>query len=239
MLLVLGFEEYTKLILKLFSKLLNKKNARKCQFLYSSCMRIIEMSYPNRVVKRLLEDRIEFKFYAAEKHLQILSDLEAKGETPNDSRTRLNWEIEIEELLFHLIGAMDCLLDRINDRLNLKLETRNVTITNVCKKLRLKKRNDLIKELWDLLNPRNPIRSWLKIVIDLRNTGVHRSIINVRLDKGNMHICFTEYSDSDLEIIPYLDDRIQRMRDLIDNIISREPLLRREYPPKRRSKFVG
>ena len=192
------------------------------------------MSDPNRVVKRLLEDRIEFKFYAVEKHLQILSDMEAEGETPNNSRARLNWEIEIEELLFHLIGAMDCLLDRINERLNLKLETRNVTTINVCKKLRMNKRNDLIKELWDLLNPRNPVRSWLKIVTDLRNTSTHRSIINVRFAKGNMHITLTEDSDSDLEIIPYLDDRIQKMRDLIDTIISREPLLSRKYPSKKR-----
>ena len=197
-------------------------------------MRIIEMSNPNRVVNRLLEDRIEFKFYAAEKHLQILSDMEAKGETPNDSMGRLNWEIEIEELLFHLIEAMDCLLDRINERLNLKLEARNVTITNVCKKLRLKKRNDLIRELWDLLNPRNPIRSWLKIVIDLRNIGTHRSIINVRFAKGNMHITLTEDSNSNLEIIPYLDDRIQRMRELIDNIIRKELLLTRKLPAKKR-----
>lgn len=198
------------------------------------------MSNPNRVVKRLLEDRIEFKFYAAEKHLQILNDMEAKGETPNDSRARLNWEIEIEELLFHLIGAMDCLLARINERLNLQLESRNLTSINICKKLRLNKRNGLIKELWDLLNPRNPNRSWLKIVTDLRNTEPHRSIVNIRFEKGNMHITLAEDSDSNLEIIPYLDDRIQRMRDLIDTIISREPLLRSEYPPKmRRSKFVG
>lgn len=54
-----------------------------------------------------------------------------------------------------------------------------------------------------------------------------------------MHISFIDDSDSDLEIISYLDDRIQRMRDLIDNIIRREPLLRREYLPKRRSKYVG
>jgi hypothetical protein len=196
------------------------------------------MSDPNRVVKRLLEDRIEFKFYAVEKHLQILSDMEANGETPDNPRARLNWEIEIEELLFHLIGAMDCLLDRINERLNLKLEIRNVTTINVSKKLRMNKRNDFIKELWDLLNPRNPIRSWLKIMIDLRSTGTHRSIINVRFAKGNMHITLTEDSDSDLEIIPYLDDRIQKMRDLIDTIISREPLLSRKYPSKRRSKYV-
>lgn len=192
------------------------------------------MSNPNRIVKKLLEDRIEFKFYAAEKHLQILSDMEAEGETPDNSKGSLNWEIEIEELLFHLIGAMDYLLVRINERLNLKLETRKVTAINVCKKLRLKKRNDLIKELWDLLNPRNPVRSWLKILTDLRYTDTHRSIINVSFAGGNRRITFVEDPKSELEIIPYLDDRIQRMRDLIDNIIRKDPSLRRKLAPKKR-----
>jgi len=192
------------------------------------------MSNPNRISKKLLEDRIEFKFYAAEKHLQILSDMEAKGETPNNSQGRLNWEIEIEELLFHLIGAMDYLLLRINERLNLKLESRKVTAINVCKKLRLKKRNDLIKELWDLSNPRNPVRSWLKILTDLRNTGTHRSIINVSFAGDNTRITFVEDPKSELEIIPYLDDRIQRMRDLIDNIIRKDPSLGRKLAPKKR-----
>ena len=192
------------------------------------------MSNPNRIVKKLLEDRIELKFYAAEKHLQILSDMEAEGETPDNSKGRLNWEIEIEELLFHLIGAMDYLLVRINERLNLKLETRKVTAINVCKKLRLKKRNDLIKELWDLLNPRNPVRSWLKILTDLRNTDTHRSIINVSFAGGNRRITFVEDPKSELEIIPYLDDRIQRMRDLIDNIIRKDPSLGRKLAPKKR-----
>ena len=192
------------------------------------------MSNPNRIVKKLLEDRIELKFYAAEKHLQILSDMEAEGETPDNSKARLNWEIEIEELLFHLIGAMDYLLLRINERLNLKLETRKVTAMNVCKKLRLKKRNDLIRELWDLLNPRNPVRSWLKILTDLRNTDTHRSIINVSFAGGNTHITFVEDPKSELEIIPYLDDRIQRMRDLIDNIIRKDPSLRGKLAPKKR-----
>jgi len=192
------------------------------------------MSNPNRIVKKLLEDRIEFKFYAAEKHLQILSDMEAEGEIPDNSKARLNWEIEIEELLFHLIGAMDYLLVRINERLNLKLESRKVTAINVCRKLRLKKRNDLIKELWDLLNPRNPVRSWLKILTDLRNTDTHRSIINVSFAGGNRRITFVEDPKSELEIIPYLDDRIQRMRDLIDNIIRKDPSLRGKLAPKKR-----
>jgi hypothetical protein len=193
---------------------------------------MIEM--PNTTVKALLENRIEFKFYAAEKHLQVLSDMQAKGETPNNSVGRLNWELEIEELLFHLVDAMDCLLVRINERLNLGLENRKVNAINVCKKLRLKKRNDLIKELWDLLNPHNRVRSWLKILTDLRNTGTHRSIINISFAGGNMNITFVEDPESDSDIIPYLDDRIQRMRDLIDNIIRKEPLLSRKYPPKKR-----
>jgi len=193
---------------------------------------MIEMS--SKTAKALLEDRIEFKFYAAEKHLQILSDMQAKGKTPNNSDGRINWELEIEELLFHLIGTMDCLLVRINERLNLGLENRKVNAINVCKKLRLKKRNDLIKELWDLLNPHNRVRSWLKILTDLRNTGMHRSIINISFAGGNMNITFVEDPQADSDIIPYLDDHIQRMRDLIDNIIRKEPLLRRKYPPKKR-----
>src|SRR5438093_566208 len=196
---------------------------------------MIEMS--NTTAKALLEDRIEFKFYAAEKHLQILSDMQAKGRTPNNSDGRIDWELEIEELLFHLIGTMDCLLIRINERLKLGLEIRKVTAINVCKKLRLKKRNALIKELWDLVNPNNPVRSWLKILIDLRNTGTHRSIINVNFAEGNTHITFVEDPKSDLEIIPYLDDRIQRMRNLIDNIISKGPLVRRKFPPPRRDEL--
>jgi hypothetical protein len=193
---------------------------------------MIEM--PNTTVKALLENRIEFKFYAAEKHLQALIDMQAKGETPNNSVGRLNWELEIEELLFHLVGAMDCLLVRINERLNLGLENRKVNAINVCKKLRLKKRNDLMKELWYLLNPHNRVRSWLKILTDLRNTGMHRSIINISFAGGNMNITFVEDPQADSDIILYLDDHIQRMRDLIDNIIRKEPLLRRKYPPKKR-----
>lgn len=193
---------------------------------------MIEM--PNTTVKALLENRIEFKFYAAEKHLQALIDMQTKGETPNNSVGRLNWELEIEELLFHLVGAMDCLLVRINERLNLGLENRKVNAINVCKELRLKKRNDLIKELWYLLNPHNRVRSWLKILTDLRNTGIHRSIINISFAGGNMNITFVEDPQADSDIIPYLDDHIQRMRDLIDNIIRKEPLLRRKYPPKKR-----
>jgi len=84
------------------------------------------------------------------------------------------------------------------------------------------------------LNPRNPVRSWLKILTDLRYTDTHRSIINVSFAGGNRRITFIEDPKSELEIIPYLDDCIQRMRDLIDNIIRKDRSLRRKLAPKKR-----
>jgi hypothetical protein len=63
---------------------------------------------------------------------------------------------------------------------------------------------------------------------------MEHSTINVSFAASNTHITLVEDRDSELDIIPYLDDRIQRMRDLIDNIINKEPLLRRKYPAKKR-----
>jgi hypothetical protein len=57
------------------------------------------MTIPNAL--KLLEDSIEFKFYAADYHLKYLKDLEAKGMTPHDPTVRIEREIIPENLLFH------------------------------------------------------------------------------------------------------------------------------------------
>jgi hypothetical protein len=41
-----------------------------------------------------------------------------------------------------------------------------------------------------------------------------------------MRIFFKDDPDSDLEIIPYLEDRIQKMEKLIEKIMEKEPSLR-------------
>ena len=71
----------------------------------------VHMSTPFAI--GLLEDRVKFKFYAARNHLNSLKDMEAKGETPHSADVRIKWEITVENLLFHLVGAMDSLLVRI------------------------------------------------------------------------------------------------------------------------------
>jgi hypothetical protein len=99
----------------------------------------------------------------------------------------------------------------------------------------------LLKELNDLYDPQiYPNGSWLTILTEIRNTGMHRNIINIRVEV-NLHedlttgksrssptrTYFKADPDSTLEIIPYLEDRIQKMKELITKILDKDPLLSR------------
>ena len=71
------------------------------------------MSSPTPI--ELLEDRIKFKLFAVDQKFKNLNDLEADM-VSLDVDTRVKWEIIIEDLLSHLIGAKDALLVKINDK---------------------------------------------------------------------------------------------------------------------------
>jgi len=114
---------------------------------------------PNPI--KVLEDRIEFKFYAAEKYLKDLKELDAKGMTPRYPSGRIEWEMIMENILFHLVGALDALLRRIQKKFQLKIKNpRDFTIKKIYKEL--KSRQNLLKVAYDLID-RNlyPECSWL------------------------------------------------------------------------------
>jgi hypothetical protein len=74
---------------------------------------------------RLLDDRVEFKFYAAEQDLNRLREYESGGSKISSSPvTRVMWEMKIESLLAHLVGSVDALLVRIKDKLGLGMNIR-------------------------------------------------------------------------------------------------------------------
>ena len=133
--------------------------------------------------KELLEDRIKFKFHAAIEHLKNLKCLEAKGGINKNPDARVRCEIEIENLLSHLIGAVDAILVRITKKLNLKIGKDKVCLGTVRQELDSKGRLDLIRDLIDLRDKKiYPDGSWLSKLYDFRNTGTHKSILNVRLE---------------------------------------------------------
>jgi hypothetical protein len=77
--------------------------------------------------KKLLRDRVQFKLYAAKQHLKNLRILDKDGEGRNAyPQTRVYSEMEIECLLFQLVGSVNALLFRINDKLGLGLNKKSI-----------------------------------------------------------------------------------------------------------------
>lgn len=179
----------------------------------------------------LLGDRIKFKFHAAEKQLEKLKEYnktETMGET---SEIRVRWEIEIECLLNHLIGAKDALLARINDKLNLNLPDEDVKLNMINSELTKIGKSQLLQELNNLSSDPN---NWYWKLNKARNRGTHGPIFNLQMSRSinenvNTGTTTTSSSDSFLfdprDIVSYLQDSIEDMKKLIGNIMNQEPKL--------------
>jgi hypothetical protein len=193
-------------------------------------------------IKRLLNDRVEFKLYAAEQHLNRLKEIEnAYGDIAKDN-ARIEVEMEADCFLSQLVGAVDSLLFQINDRLDLGIPTDRVNFSDVQSALSAK-----TKKI-DLLSPLDRARqhgNWYYMLSELRNQLVYRTFLKkaipvhafpqkprqvrflnvLREFEGNPfgHIM-------DMEIIQYLEKSLHQVRELIFSIRGSEPLLQ-EQPP--------
>lgn len=191
-------------------------------------------------VKRLLDDRVEFKLYAAEQHLNRLKEIEnAYGDIAKDN-ARIEVEMEVDCFLSQLVGAVDSLLFQINDRLDLGIPTDRVNFVNVQSALSAK-----TKKI-DLLSPLDRARqqgNWYYMLSELRNQLVHRTflkkVIPVHdLPPKPLQVRFLNVlpefegnpSDHimDMEVIPYLEKSLQQVRELIFSIRASEPLLQEQ-----------
>ena len=187
-------------------------------------------------IKRLLNDRVEFKLYAAEQHLNRLKEIEnAYGDIAKD-KARIEVEMEVDCFLSQLVGAVDSLLFQINDRLDLGIPTDRVNFANVQSALSAK-----TKKI-DLLSPLDGARqhgNWYYMLSELRNQLVYRTFLKkvipehafpqkarqvrflnvLREFEGNPF-----YHIMDMEIIQYLETSLQQVRELIFSIRGSEPL---------------
>ena len=150
------------------------------------------MKKPNAL--KLLEDRIEFKFHAADHYLKCLENLKSKGKTPRNANVGIEWEMITENLLFHLLGAMDALLVRINEKFELCIKSRDLKVKTVHEELEKKRKLDLLKEASNLLDRNQyPQGSWFYDLNELRNIATHRSILNLNFSSSSYngdHNCF-------------------------------------------------
>ena len=193
-------------------------------------------------IKRLLNDRVEFKLYAAEQHLNRLIEIENAYGDIAKYNARIEVEMEVDCFLSQLVGAVDSLLFQINDRLDLGIPIDRVNFANVQSALSAK-----TKKI-DLLSPLDRARqhgNWYYMLSELRNQLVHKTflkkvirpiddlapkprqvrLLNVlREFEGNNP--FDQVMD--MEITQYLEKSLQQVRELIYAIRTSEPLLQEQ-----------
>jgi hypothetical protein len=186
-------------------------------------------------ISKLLHDRVEFKLYAAEQHLDRLKEIEDDIAKDN---ARIEVEMEIDCFLLHLTGAVGSLLSEINEKLELGIPSHEVSFANVQSALSAKtKKIDLLGEL----DEARQHGKWYALLDELKNQSVRRTFLkkttamqgsqeehselrftNVQRDpEGNTF----EQAIMNVEVMPYLDKSLQQIRELIYQIRMKEPLL--------------
>ena len=179
------------------------------------------MSIADDEARKMFRDRI--RFHCAEQHLNNLKSFaEAKDAQGNKEfynktyRIRIKWEDETECVLFHLIGALDALLFRMNEKFGFGLLLYEINLKKISEKLSKEH-----KDLQSLLKP-----AVIYCLIKLRNIGTHRNSLNVRVARsiGNdsiPQITSLRYAP-DIDVISFLDKTIHKMKQLIGDIIEKE-----------------
>jgi hypothetical protein len=192
-------------------------------------------------IKRLLNDRVEFKLYAAEQHLNRLKEIENAYSDISKDNARIELEMEVDCFLSQLVGAVDSLLFQINDRLDLGIPTDRVNFADVQSALSAKTKNI------DLLSPLDRARqqgNWYYMLSQLRNQLVHGTFLNKvipvhDLPPKSRKVRFVdvlrEFEEGnqshhlmDMEVIQYLEKSLQQVRELIFLIRASEPLLQEQ-----------
>jgi hypothetical protein len=193
--------------------------------------------------KRLLDDRVEFKLYAAEQHLNRLREIEnAYGDIAKDN-ARIEVEMEVDCFLSQLVGAVDSLLFQINDKLDLGIPADRVSFENVQSALSAKtKKIDLLS----LLDRARQHGNWYYILSALRNQLVHKTFLKkviMPIDDLppskprqvrflNVLGGFEDYNPfdqvMDMEVTQYLEKSMQQVRELVYSIRASEPILQEQ-----------
>lgn len=173
-------------------------------------------------VKKLLDDRIEFKLWAAQRHLDKLEKLE-KSYGGIMGKNRIYAEDELDCYFAQLISAGDSLLNLINLKLKLDIKEEEVTLTRINTVLKERGMQNIVT---DLNNLNCDEGSWYWMLRKLRNRSIHVSIlrkqvkVNVGAGKStvqNYLLSPPEYeTPMDKETIVFLSECLKNMRDLVD-----------------------
>jgi hypothetical protein len=156
----------------------------------------------------LQSDRVIFKLYACEQHLKNIKNIKLKHGDLLSKDARISAEMEIDSLVSQMIGAFDSLLFRIVDKFQLSgIPSDRIEIEKVISVLSAEsKRIELANEL----GKANKEGNWYWMIKHLRNYSVHGSLLSTA---------------ASLDVIPYFEQALIQLKEFINNIKMKEPIL--------------
>jgi Cthe_2314-like HEPN len=174
---------------------------------------------------KLIENRVNFKLYAAEQHLNNLKTLNQNGVSIRQYRGRVPLEMEIECFLFHIVGVYDSLLVRINDKLGLKLKGKDIKYHNIKKILTYLNEQSLLTSLHNFYN-----NSSLKKLTEWRNYVTHHNLLNIHAtgssDEPEVFIDEGPDKKPDKKLpILFLEKGLKDVKDLVQDL-NKHPLFK-------------
>jgi hypothetical protein len=172
---------------------------------------------PTEDFSKFQNDRISFKLYSCELHLKNLKDFELKYKDLPSSDVRISMEMEIESFISQMIGTVDSLLFKINNKFRLSIPADSIEIDKVQSALSSETKS------FDLLNDLNEATqegNWYWTLKQLRNYSLSNSLIS-----QDAFELLANYTKTDMKLIPYFEQSLNHLEKLIENIRIREPML--------------
>jgi hypothetical protein len=189
---------------------------------------------PSEFVSNLLTDRVEFKLYAAEKHLNNLQEIQLNYANTENDDVQLRVELEIDCFLAQLLGTVDCLLALINSRLELGIATGKLDLASIQSALNARTKSiSLVTELQQALEHNR----WLWTLKEFRNQTMQKPSHEAQalLFDDNTSLITTKHLNKSIintdgyiskNLIAYFRQSVKRIRELVNTIRMKEPLLK-------------
>ena len=164
-------------------------------------------------------DRISFKLYACREHLKNLKDIELRyKDLTSSSEVRTSVEVEIDSFICQMIGTVDSLLLKINDKFGLSIPSDKIEIDKVQSALLAETKSI---DLLNGLHKANQYGNWYWTIKQLRNYSLGNSL----LSQEAFEVLLENYTKTDMKVIPYFEQSLHYLEKLIETIRIREPIL--------------
>jgi len=162
-------------------------------------------------------DRISFKLYACRQHLKNLKEIELRYNDLISCEVPTSAEIEMDSFLSQMIGTVDSLLFKINNKFRLNIPGDNIELDKVQSALSSETKSiDLLNDL----DKANQYGNWYWTIKQLRNYSLGNSLVS----QDALEL-LANYTKTNIEVIPYFEQSLKHLEKLIRHIRIREPIL--------------